>query len=175
MRRLSIVGLCLLLLGLVGLLGIAPRLTDAHQHPSSGEAIATTEGKPFEGFTLHLDAKMHFPGDPAMIAHHYCKTVGGGMIECLIFDGEADDAHLVAAETIVSPEVYDGFDPAEQKLWHYHKTELPKVEATLPDLSPDEAATVVAAAEETYGKVYLLWDPSASDLPVGQPSVRIMQ
>jgi hypothetical protein len=174
MRRFSTIFSFVLMLGLVGMFGVAPRLGDAHNHPAADEGTATTAGKPYDGFTLHLDAKMHFPGDHEMVAHHYCKTVAGGMIECLIFDSEAPDAHLVAIETIVSPEIYNGFGPEEQKLWHYHKTEFPKVEATLPDLTAEEAATVVAAAEETYGKVYLLWDPSVEEMPVGQPSVRIM-
>ena len=38
------------------------------------EGTATTDGKPFEGFTLHLDAKMHFPGDLAMVAQSTCKA-----------------------------------------------------------------------------------------------------
>jgi hypothetical protein len=174
MRRFSIALSLVLMLGLAAVIGVAPRLGDTHHHAAANQATPTMPGQPYDGFTLHLDAKMHFPGDHEMIAHHYCKNVAGGMIECLIFDSEAADAHLVGIETIVSPEVYNGFDPEEQALWHYHKTEFPKVEATLPDLSAEEAAKVVAAAEETYGKVYLLWDPSVDELPVGQPIVRVM-
>ena len=33
-------------------------------------------------------------------------------------------------------------------------------------------AEVVASIEETYGKVYILWDPTASELPTGQPFVQ---
>ena len=174
MRRFSLALSLTLLLGLAMVFGVAPRLGDAHHHAAADESTPVPPGKPYDGFTLHLDAKMHFPGDHAMIAHHYCKNVANGMIECLIFDSEAADAHLVGIETIVSPDVYTSFDSEEQALWHYHKTEFPKVEATLPDLSVEVAAKVVAAAEETYGKVYLLWDPSVDDLPVGQPIVRIM-
>jgi hypothetical protein len=174
MRRFSIWLSLVLMFGVATVFGVAPRFGEAHHHAAANQATPETAGKPYDGFTLHLDAKMHFPGNHEAIAHHYCKNVADGMIECLIFDSEAADAHLVGIETIVSPEVYNSFDPAEQTYWHYHKTEFPKVEATLPDLSAEEAAKVVAAAEETYGKVYLLWDPTVHELPVGEPIVRIM-
>jgi hypothetical protein len=173
MRRFSILTSLVLLLGLAAVLGLAPRLGNAHHHAAADEAAAATEANPYDGFTLHLDAKMHFPGDHEMIAHHYCKPVNG-MIQCLIFDSEAADAHLVGVETIVDPTTYQGFDDEEKAFWHYHKTEFPKVEATLPDLSSEEAAEVAKTAAETYGKVYLLWDPSVNELPVGEPIVRIM-
>jgi len=130
--------------------------------------------KPAEGFTLHIDAKLHFPGQPDMIAHHYCKGVAGGMTECLLFDSDDPDAHLVGAEVIVGPDVYAKFSAAEKMLWHYHKEEIPKVSATLPDLSADEAAKVVKSIEETYGKIYLLWDPSQGSDPTGPPSVTVL-
>ncbi len=40
--------------------------------------------KPSDGWTLHIDAKMHFPGKSDMIAHHYCKPVAGGLTQCQI-------------------------------------------------------------------------------------------
>jgi hypothetical protein len=60
-------------------------------------------------------------------------------------------------------------------MWHYHKTEIAKVSATLPDLSPEEAAKVVKSIEETYGKIYLVWDPGLQSLPTGNPSVTVLK
>ena len=131
--------------------------------------------RPSDGWALHIDAKLHFPGKPDMIAHHWCKAVRGGMTECLLYDGDADDARLVGAEVIVGPDVYQKFRAAEKKLWHFHKTEIPKVSATLPDLSADEAAKVVKDIENTYGKIYLLWDPGKGDVPTGRPSLTILK
>jgi hypothetical protein len=76
---------------------------------------------------------------------------------------------------IVSPETYKTFSAAEKARWHYHKAEMPKVSATLPDLSPEEAAKVVKEIEGTYGKVYLLWDPGKGQPAVGQPSLSILK
>jgi hypothetical protein len=130
--------------------------------------------KPSEGWTLHIDALLHYPGKPGMVAHHYCKQVSG-MFECQLYDSDAPDARLVGIETVVDAATYAKFPDAEKKMWHYHKTEIPKVSATLPDLSPEEAAKVVKSLEETYGKIYLVWDPGRQSLPTGNPSVTVLK
>ena len=130
--------------------------------------------KPSEGWTLHIDALLHYPGKPSMVAHHYCKPVSG-LIECQLYDSDAPNARLVGIETIVDAATYAKFPEAEKRMWHYHKTEIPKVSATLPDLSAEEAAKVVKSIEETYGKIYLAWDPGLETLPAGSPSVTILK
>ena len=141
---------------------------------AAGSAVAAGP-KPAEGFTLHIDAKLHFPGKPDMIAHHYCKPVAGGLTECLLFESDQPDARLAGVETIVAPDVYAKFSADEKAMWHYHKIEIPKVSATLPDLSAEEAKKVVDSITETYGKIYLLWDPGKNDGPTGSPSVTILK
>ena len=83
--------------------------------------------RPSDGFTLHIDAKMHFPGKPEMIAHHWCKAVAGGLIECQLYDSDAPDARLVGVEVVVPAATFQSFASTEKGLWHYHKTEIPKV------------------------------------------------
>lgn len=136
--------------------------------------VMQAEDKPHQGFTLHIDAQKHFPGDEAKIAHHWCKQVKGGMFECQLYDSDDKDARLVGVETVIPTDVWKGFEASEQGLWHYHKEEIPKINAKLPDLSEEEAAKVVETLNETYGKVYLLWDPAKSDLPIGQPSITVI-
>jgi hypothetical protein len=92
--------------------------------------------------SLHIDAKMHFPGRPEMIAHHWCKAVAGGLVECQLYDSDNADARLVGVEVVVPSATFKSLVAAEKAMWHYHKTEIPKVSATLPDLSPAEAAKV---------------------------------
>jgi len=142
---------------------------------SETSAAAQAENLPHAGFTLHIDAEKHFPADEKKIAHHYCKQVRGGMFECQLYDSDEKDARLVGVETVVDTNTWKGFDKAEQGLWHYHKEEIPKINAKLPDLSEEEAKKVVEMLNETYGKVYLLWDPAKSDLPLGQPSISILK
>ncbi len=144
--------------------------------PALADAPTMAKGRPTEGWTLHIDAKRHF-GDahPDEIAHHYCKGVSGGLFECQIYDSDAPDARLVALETIVSPSVYKSLPPQEQALWHYHRVEVPKVDAKLPDLSPEEAKKTLNSILDTYGKVWVLWDPQSSQNPVGTPTVSILK
>jgi len=137
--------------------------------------VPAAGAKPSEGYMLHIDALWHFPGKPGMVAHHYCKSVAGGLIECQLYDSDAADSRLVGVEVIVDAPTYQKFSAAEKAQWHYHKTEIPKVSATLPDLSPEEAAKVVKSIENTYGKIYILWDPSRQTLPIGEPMVNVLK
>lgn len=144
----------------------------SRDHPA---AAASTN--PTQGFTLHIDAERHFgEAHSTQIAHHWCKAVEG-MTECLIFDGDANDARLVEVETIVSPAVYQTFTPQEQALWHYHKIEIPKVNAKLPDMTPAEAQNVAAGMMDTYGKVWMLWNPATTPHgdPVGRPTIVVLK
>lgn len=143
--------------------------------PAVAASMAATS--PATGWSLHIDAKRHF-GDahPNEIAHHWCRATAGGMLECQIYDSDAPNAHLVAVEAIVQPGVYKSFSASEKALWHWHKTEVPKVDAKLPGMSPAQQAKVVAMILPTYGKVYVLYDPIATHgLPTGQPWVSILK
>jgi len=137
------------------------------------ENVTAQAIKPTEGWMLHVDAKKHFPKMPDMVAHHYCKPVSGGLTECQLYDSDKADARLIGVEVIVDKETWKKFAKNEQALWHYHKTEIPKVDAVLPDVSPEESAKTLKGMEETYGKVYLLWDPVKKE-PLGRPQVSIL-
>jgi len=131
---------------------------------------------PTTGWNIHIDAIKHF-GDahPSEVAHHWCKSVAGGLLECQIYNADSADAHLVAIETIVPTATWKTFTPEEQALWHYHRDEIPKVDVKAPDMTPAEAKKTADSLMETYGKVYVLWDPMATnDMPLGQPVVTIL-
>lgn len=132
---------------------------------------------PSQGYTIHVDAEKHF-GDahPGEVAHHWCKAVAGGMTECQIYESDTADAHLVAVETIVPTKTWQAMPASEKAYWHYHRTEIPRVNAKTPDMTPDEAKKLVEALNETYGKVYVLWDPmSTNDMPLGTPTVSVLK
>lgn len=129
--------------------------------------------KPADGWTLHIDAKKHIPQMPDMIVHHYCKKVSGGLVECQLYDSDKPDARLIGVEVIVDKEIWKKFSRREKSLWHYHKTEIPKVDASMPDVSAEEGAKMLKGMEETYGKVFILWNPANTE-PVGKPVVSIL-
>lgn len=142
---------------------------------NSGSMAAAPMKSPAAGFTLHIDAKLHFPGKPDAIAHHWCRPAAGGITECLLFTSDAPDAPVVGAEVVVPTATWKTFTPTEQALWHYHRVEIPKVSATLPGMTKAQADKVVASLLETYGKIYLLWDPTKQQQPTGQPFVNVLK
>jgi len=141
---------------------------------SSEEKTTSQAMKPCDGWTLHIDAKKHIPKMPDMIIHHYCKQVSGGLTECQLYDSDKPDARLVGVEVVVDKETWKKFSKEEKALWHYHKTELLKVEPTLPDVSAEEGTKTLKSMEETYGKVFIFWNPAKSD-PTGKPVVSILR
>jgi hypothetical protein len=158
------------LLGAVALVAAALNTTY-----SKAAADAPALASPASGWTLHIDAKKHFPGDPNAIAHHWCRPAAGGITECLLFASDAPNAAVVGEEVVVPTATWKTFSAAEQPLWHYHKIEIPKVSMTLPGMSADQAKKVTASLLDTYGKVYLLWDPTTQKMPTGQPFVYILK
>ena len=125
---------------------------------------------PADGFALHIDAKKHINDMPDTVVHHYCKTLDKQVIQCLLFDSDAPNAHVIGTETIISPQIYAKLSEDEKPSWHYHKEEIPLVDAKLPGLSEAEAKKVVAAIEDTYGKVVIFWEPG-TEAPIGAPSI----
>ncbi len=165
------VGFCICIAFALGLLIARPVF-----HPAA--AAAAAQSPPSQGFTLHIDADNHFgTAHAGEIAHHWCKgNLSGGLIECQIYNSDAPNANLVAVETIVQPSMYNSFSPSEKVYWHWHKTELKKIHATLPGMPPAQQKKMIAAILPTYGKVFVLWDPvTTGNLPTGKPWVSILK
>ena len=140
---------------------IAQDATPAGANPSAGERV-------------HLDLAVHFDWDPAAIAHHWCKPVAGGFVECLIYASDDPDAPLVAVEEVVDEATYQSFPAEEQRLWHSNVEEAAAgSDPNRPAPSLEEAAAEAAeAGGATYGKLILLGDPeTVGELPMGSPRV----
>ena len=143
-------------------------------NPGTTAQDATPVGaNPSAGERGHFDLAVHLPWDPAAIAHHWCKPVAGGFVECLIYASDDPDAPLVAVEEVVDEATYNSFDPAEQRLWHSNVAEAAAgSDPNRPAPSLAEAATEAAqAGGATYGKLTILFDPTQGDLPTGEPRV----
>ncbi len=133
-------------------------------------SAAWAHDPPTKGWTIHIDAKRHIAGDLDAVAHHYCKGgLPGGVIQCQLYDSDAPNARLVGVEVVIPAEAYATLAQSERDYWHYHKEELGLVDPTLPEMSPEEAANFAKSIEETYGKIFLIWDTPRDELPIGQP------
>lgn len=155
------------LAGTLGALAVVALV--AFQSPPAAPAA---EQQPSSGWTLHADLLIHFPSNPSLVAHHWCKgNLAGGLTQCQIYASDAANAPIVAIELVVPTAVWKTFPKREQALWHSNKTELVKAKPKLPDLPAEEAAKVVKSFAETYGKLYILWDPGRQSKPFGRPSI----
>jgi hypothetical protein len=132
---------------------------------------------------LHIQAIRHIlpdtdsASDPKLqvIVHHHCKAYDDGTFVCLMFPtGMKDQDKPIGFEYIITTEQYNTLPEAEKKYWHYHKTEIPRAKATLPDLTAEEAAKLLPAINETYGKV-VYFQKLGDSLPLGEPYVLIVQ
>ena len=129
---------------------------------------------------LHIEAMRHLKPDGDMtklqtIVHHHCKVYDDGTAACLLFPtGMGDQDKPYGIEYVITAKQYAELPEAEKPLWHYHKTELPAVHATFPDITADELAKVKPVLDETYGKVFYFWQID-DKYPIGQPEVVIIQ
>jgi len=125
----------------------------------------------------HLVPDTHSVHDPKLqvIVHHHCKAYDDGTMICLMFhSGMKDQDKPIGFEYIITSAQYNSLPNSEKKYWHYHKVEIPRAHATLPDLTAEEAAPLLPAIGETYGKVIYFQQPE-DILPVGKPYVVIVQ
>ena len=115
--------------------------------PTGAPEPATPAGtNPSAGERDHVDLAVHFAWEPELIAHHWCKPVAGGFVECLIYASDDPDAPLVAVEEVVDEATYQSFDPAEQRLWHSNVAEAAAgADPNRPAPSLEEAAAEAAA------------------------------
>jgi len=104
-----------------------------------------------------------------VIVHHHCKVYDDMSAICLLFPTGMDDQDKPYGIKFVIPTaMYNTLPEEEKRYWHHHLTELPRVNATLPDMTAEEAAAVKPVLDETYGKVVYFWQ-YGDELPIGEP------
>jgi hypothetical protein len=110
-----------------------------------------------------------------VIVHHHCKVYDDMTATCLLFPtGMGDQDKPYGIEFVIPTAMYNTLPEEEKQYWHYHLTELPRVNATLPDMTAEEAAAVKSVLDETYGKVVYFWQ-YGDELPIGEPRAVIIE
>ncbi|HEU5073930.1 MAG TPA: OBAP family protein [Polyangiaceae bacterium] len=110
-----------------------------------------------------------------MEAHHYCKGMNEEFTQCVIFDGNTEDANLIGLEYIISDKLFESLPAAEKKHWHPHNYEILSGQLILPAVPDIAEKAALAKKLNSYGKTWHVWDtghaghPAAHELPVGQP------
>lgn len=126
----------------------------------------------------HIDPNATESYDAAFlnfVVHHHCKVYDDMTAACMLFPtGMGDQDKPYGVEYIIPADMYAGLSEEEKPFWHYHKTELPEVHATTPDMTDEELAEVMPILNETYGKVVYFWQ-FGDEIPIGQPKVVIIE
>jgi len=129
---------------------------------------------------LHIEAIRHLApqGDDSkldVIVHHHCKVYDDMTATCLLFPtGMGDQDKPYGIEYIITSDQFTELSEDEKKYWHHHLTELPRAQATFPDLTDEELAPLQPIVDETYGKVFYFWDTD-DKYPIGEPEVLMIQ
>src|SRR5690606_10628876 len=81
---------------------------------------------PVDQVAMHLVGFHPARTDPSlqMESHHYCDQVDEDFAQCVLYDGDTEDARLHGIEYIVSARLYETLPPEEKAYWHPHNYEI---------------------------------------------------
>lgn len=134
---------------------------------------AAMQGKaPVSELNVYLDGFHFASGDPQhqMEAHHFCGVLNEEVIQCALYDGNTDDAHLIGVEYVVSAQVFRSLPEEERKLWHSHAFEVTSGQLIAPGLPTAAEHALMTKLASTYGKTWHTWQTDRGDaVPLGIP------
>jgi uncharacterized protein DUF1264 len=132
---------------------------------------------PIRAIDQYLDGFHVMKDDPTlhMEAHHYCKGSNEEFTQCVIFDGNTEDANIIGLEYIISERLFETLSADEKPSWHPHNYEILSGQLVLPGVPAVAEKAALAKKLNSYGKTWHVWDtghaghPAAHALPVGKP------
>lgn len=138
------------------------------------------QGKaPLRALDAYLDGFHFYSGNPQrqVEAHHYCGHLNEELIQCVIFDGNAENAKLMGVEYIISRALFEKLPPQEKHLWHSHVHEVRSGTLIAPGIPQAAEHALMEKLAGTYGKTWHTWhmlgtnenDPAGLGLPTGIP------
>lgn len=127
---------------------------------------------PLVALNAYLDGFHFYNGDmkAQMEAHHYCGHVNEDLIQCVIFDGNGDDAKIMGVEYIVTAKLFAGLPAEEKHLWHSHVHEVRSGSLVAPGIPQVAEHELMSKIAGTYGKTWHTWHTDQQQqLPLGAP------
>jgi hypothetical protein len=127
---------------------------------------------PLRKLDAYLDGFHFYNGNMAaqMEAHHYCGHLNEDFIQCVIFDGNGENAKIMGVEYIVSEALFQTLGKDEKYFWHSHAHEVRSgqlIAPGIPDIAEHELMEKIAG---TYGKTWHTWHTDEHlTLPTGTP------
>jgi len=127
---------------------------------------------PLAALNAYLDGFHFYNGNvrSQMEAHHYCGHLNEDVIQCVIFDGNGEDAKLMGVEYIVTERLFAGLPAEEKHLWHSHVHEVRSGALIAPGIPEAAERELMSKIAGTYGKTWHTWHTDQQrDLPLGSP------
>lgn len=127
---------------------------------------------PLDGFNAYLDGFHFASGDMRMQmeAHHYCGHLNEEVIQCVLFDGNGQQAKLAGIEYIISKALFESLPAAEKHLWHSHVHEVRSGQLIAPGIPAVAEHALMEKIAGTYGKTWHTWHTNeGAALPLGIP------
>ena len=127
---------------------------------------------PLRALNAYLDGFHFYSGNPQgqMEAHHYCGHVNEDVIQCVIFDGNQDDAKMMGIEYIITRKLFTDLPADEKHLWHSHVHEVRSGQLIAPGIPEVAEHELMEKIAGTYGKTWHTWHTDQGNaLPLGTP------
>lgn len=108
-----------------------------------------------------------------MESHHYCDQVNEDFAQCVLYDGNTEEARLHGIEYIISEKLYETLPADEKAFWHPHNYELLSGQLQMPGLPDAAADEALKTRMNSYGKTWHVWktgvyrEPGNDELPLG--------
>lgn len=137
-------------------------------------AAALQNKPPIDALNAYLDGFHFYNGNMQgqMEAHHYCSILNEDLIQCVIYDGNVDDAKIMGVEYIVSEKLFVTLPEAEKSLWHSHVHEVKSGMLIAPGIPEVAEHALMEKLVGTYGKTFHTWHTDLQKvLPIGVPQV----
>lgn len=129
---------------------------------------------PIDALNAYLDGFHFYNGHPdvQMEAHHYCSILNEEVIQCVIYDGNRQDAKLMGVEYIISKQLFNTLPAAEKALWHSHVHEVKSGQLVAPGIPDVAEHALMNKLVNTYGKTWHTWHTDLNkQLPLGVPQL----
>jgi hypothetical protein len=127
---------------------------------------------PVRTLNAYMDGFHFYSGDMKgqMEAHHYCGHLNEDVIQCVIFDGNEENAKIMGVEYIVSKALFEKLPAEEKHFWHSHVHEVRSGQLIAPGIPEVAEHEFMEKLAGTYGKTWHTWHTDQQkDLPLGTP------
>jgi hypothetical protein len=140
----------------------------------TGSALLQTDD-PLDGMDVYLVGFHPLKNNPShqMEAHHFCRQVNQDFAQCILFDGNTQDANLNGIEYIISESIFETLPEDEKPYWHPHNYEILSGQLIAPGVPPGVEVELMGQKMNSYGKTWHVWDTGSGNggrgdkLPLG--------